>query len=695
MKKSVIAKLAFGLLALSYVGAGAGNYSYDAMGRRLNNAQSVNAPKIWRVQPEQVKKTMVEQFSQNSLYKAPDANTLAIGQNFTYATQKRKDLNVTPLAARKDTRLLVTGWGKYILERGWDVSHVNNVKKDEEESWRCWIVAVQELNRFFAEKEGLVNPNSDPDNDKVLHYLTQDEIKFHVFHVDGQSPSKDFPLWMQGGSGDESRGHFQRAIYFALGVSADVYYNGYTSFDTYASTHNVKNEIMNSIDAGYPAIISENQHVMLVDAYAIRVGGSVWIRLLNPTNDGSFQWRALNSVDINGYVEYGRNISVTYSDNRVRRDSDRDGLMDFDEDLRFESSKYDHDSDDDGIWDKDEVRNYVIKEIPARFECSDCGLNLIENLAIGGYDEEIWADANHNDHRAEYDATEISNGTNYLFNGGHLPLYVENDVPGNFDIYAINALTLEEDSYCKDFTRKETVTFCSYATESKLASYAAKISQKVESTLYSKGNVLVGGKAIITNLALFSSSKINPTYTLTGNGSVKKVTRDLENLWPWEVNTTWDSYSTGSVDKTVGANQTYTLTPNSKIRHLQVDPQGKLIIKPGVIKIQSLLLAEGSVVTFANPNQKTELHVKSTFVWRPTLNHTKTTDIESLAKNFKVVYRGSNTSGLTIANNWAGVMFAPKATLKLGSVGNTIYGRFVGSTVTVKAGAKIKTYHDK
>jgi len=692
MKKSVIAKLAFGLLALSYAGAGAGNYSYDAMGRRLSNAQSVHAPKIWRVQPKQVEKTMAEQFSQKSLYKAPDANTLAIGQNFTYATQKRKDLNVTPLAARKDTRLLVTGWGKYILERGWDVSHVNNVKKDEEESWRCWIVAVQELNRFFAEKEGLVNPNSDPDNDKVLHYLTQDEIKFHVFHVDGQSPSKDFPLWMQGGSGDESRGHFQRAISFALGVSADVYYNRYTSFDTYASTHNVKNEIMNSIDAGYPAIISENQHVMLVDAYAIRVGGSVWIRLLNPTNDGSFQWRALNSVDINGYVEYGRNISVTYSDNRVRRDSDRDGLMDFDEDLRFESSKYDHDSDDDGIWDKDEVRNYVIKEIPARFECSDCGLNLIENLAIGGYDEEIWADANHNDHRAENDETEISNGTNNLLNGGHLPLYAENDVPGNFDIYATNTLTLEENSVCRDFTDKYNVGVCSFATESKLASYAATIKQKGSLNVVAKGNVLVGGTSDVRNLTLFSSSKINPTYTLTESGSVEKTIKEPENLWPWEVNTTWDSYSTGSVDKTVGANETYTLTPNSKIRFLQVDPQGKLIIKPGTIKIQSLLLAEGSIVTINDPSKKTELHVKSSFVWRPTLNHTKTADLENLAKNFKVVYRGSS-SNLTIANNWAGVLFAPKASLKLGSTGNTIYGRFVGCTVTVKSGAKIKTYH--
>ena len=694
MKKSVVAKLAFGLLALSYVGAGA--YSYDAMGRRLNNVQNVNAPKIWRVQPEQVKTTAAEQFTQTGLYKAPDANTLPIGQDISFVSQSVKRLNMTPMPARKDTRMLVTGWGRYALARGWDRSHVNDAYMTEEEAARCWLVAVSEVNQFFAKKQGLVNPNANPDNPDVLHYLTQDEIKYHVFHVDGQSPAKDFPLWAEGSSGIGGA-RTEKAMKFALGLGdGDVVAYFADLYDEYATNHNVRNEIVNSIDEGKPAIIFEDAHVMVIDAYAVTTRGVRWVRLLNPTNDGSFQWRTLNSVDIVGYVWYNKdNISVRYSNNEVRRDSDGDGIVDFDERYRFFTNVYHDNTDGDGVKDKQEILNRTLLEMPefVPFDATqNHGVPAIDNSLIMGVKKEIWADVNNNHLNAENDASEIADGTSAgLLNGGHRPLYVENGVPGDFDIYAINDLTMEENASCVYWYNGSNVD-CTYGTESKHASYAARINHPV-GDLYTKGGVLVGGNAHISRLHLFSSSQLTPSYQVTGNGSVGVTARMSEDLWPWEVNRTWDSYTTGAVDKTVGANQTYTLTPNSNIRYLQVDPQGKLIIKPGVIKVQSLLLAAGSVVTFANPGQKTELHVKSTFVWKPTLNHTKTADLEKLTRNFKVVYRGSNTSGLTIASDWAGVMFAPKAVLKLGSAGKTIYGRFVGSSVTVKSGAKIKTFH--
>ena len=700
MKKSVITKLAFGLLALSYVGAGAVNYSYDAMGRRLNNAQGVNAPKIWNVQPGLSKATMAEQYSPKALYKAADANTLPIGQEYQYVSQKKKLLNATPIPARKDTKMLVTGWGRYALNRGWDRSHVNDPYMTEEEAARCWLVAAVELNRFFAAKEGLVNPNSDPNDPNVKHYLTQDEVKYHVFHVDGQSSVKDFPFWADGSSG-HGGARIEKAVRFALGMTgSDVIAYVDNDYDEFVSDTSIQTRITNDIDQGYPAIIFESGHVMLIDAYAITTRNVKWVRLLNPTNDGSFQWRTLNSVDIIGYVWYNKNkINVRYSDNDVRRDTDNDGIVDFDEMYRFKTNKNSKHSDGDGIEDKVEILNRTLLEMPvfAPYDASQShGVPATDNSFILGVQKEVWADVNHNEKNAENDASEKANGTvDGLLNGGHRPLYVENGVPGDFDIYAINALTLEENSSCRNMTNSpQDVQKCVFATESKLASYAAKIYQTdLTTNMYSKGNVLVGGNSRITNLSLFSSSKITPSYQVAGNGSVGVAATMSEDLWPWEVNSTWDSYTTGSTSKVVKANETYTLTPSSNLKSLQVEPNGKLNIQPGVIKLQSLILAEGSTVVFVNSSKKTEIHVKNSFVWKPVLKVGSSEVYKNLSKNFKVVYHGSNTSGLTIASNWAGVLFAPKATLKLGSAGKTIYGRFVGSTVTVKSGAIIRTYH--
>lgn len=693
MKKSLVAKLAFGLLALSYVGAGA--YSYDAMGRRLNNAQDVNAPKIWRVQPEQVKTTVAEQFTQTGLYKEPDANTLPVGQDISFVPQKVKRLNATPIPSRKDTKMLVLGWGRYALVRHWDESHVNYYNIDEEELHRDWIAAIQELNWFFAAKEGVVNPNSAPDDKNVPHYLTQDEIKFHVFHVDGQSPVKDFPFGADGGVGrDDSR--IKKAIQFALGVNSTVYMN--QSYDDFAASHNIQNVITNSLDAGYPVIIREDNHVMMIDAYAITTRYVKWVRLLNPENHGSFQWRVLNTVDINMYVDYEKNVSVQYSDNDVLRDPEDDGLVNFDEKYRFKTANR-GDTDQDYEWDKREIQTYVLLELPevSTTKTSAVGADRLTSVGGGyvvGVKKEIWADVNKDGKRAELDRWERGYSAAGLLNGRRLPLYVENDVPGNFDIYALDILYLNGHSSCLNVTNAPSSTEkCSYATESKSASYAATVYQENEiASLYAKGNVRLGGSSVIRRLEQFSSPEIDPDYYKVGmNGSVLMYAKGTEAMWPWGVNVTWDSYTTGSADKIVRANESYTLTPSSNLKTLLVQANGTLIIQPGDIKLESLILESGSKVRFLHADQKTTIHVKDEFTWNTNLQVANEKEAKKLAKNFKVVYQG--TRDIAIADNWAGIMFAPRVFLNLGSPNATLYGRFVGRVVSVRTSTTIKTVH--
>ena len=694
MKKSVAAKLAFGLLALSYVGAGA--YSYDAMGRRLNNAQSANAPKIWRVQPEQVGTTAAEQFGLAGLQKAPDANTLAVGQDFPYLTQKSKKLNATPVACRKDTKMLVTGWGRFAELRHWDESHVNNYNIDEEEIYRDWIAAVQELNWFFAAKEGLVNPNNDPNNSNVMHYLTQDEIKFKVFHVNGQSPVKDFPFWNEGGVGrDGSR--IKKAIQFALGVNSTVYMN--QSFSDFAASHNIQNVITNSLDAGYPVIIREGNHVMMIDAYAITTRNVKWVRLLNPENHGSFQWRVLNTVNIDMYVDYGKNVTVQYSDNDLRKDPDGDGMVTFDEVNRFNTDPARWDTDGDQYGDKVEVRTCTMLELTDLQQTGTNALGVDRLLSTGGgyvvgVKNELWADVNKNGVRAEKDRLERGFSAEGLLNGGHLPLYVENGIPGDFDIYAMGSVFVYAGVTCNNYTNApSSIEKCSYASERKNTSTPVEITQANEvASVYAKGGVLVGNNTFVRRLEQFTSTQNDPGYYLNDGASVMMYYKGPEETWPWGFNfVNLESFTTGTNDKTVNANETYRLNPNSNVRALRVKSGGKLQIEPGEVRLHSLILEEGSEVRFIRSSQKTTIYVLADMSWKTRLAVANGNEYKNLAKNFKVVYHGLGS--VALAHDWAGVMFAPKATLMLGHDNETIYGRFLGYHVAVWQNTIIKTYH--
>ena len=111
-------------------------------------------------------------------------------------------LHVEPLAARKDTRLLVPNWGMYADIRGWDRSHVGNPHWDEEESWRCWAVGINELNRYFGGT------------------LTQDEIKIHGMNVKGET-DQILGVFALGGNASGDTNMVKFTLSWALGLDSD------------------------------------------------------------------------------------------------------------------------------------------------------------------------------------------------------------------------------------------------------------------------------------------------------------------------------------------------------------------------------------------------------------------------------------------------------------------------------------------
>ena len=105
---------------------------------------------------------------------------------------------------------------------------------------------------------------------------------------------------------------------------------------------------------------STPSHWMVVDAYRY-VDKQLEGRFLNTDNDGTVAWRVFSTHAFDSYFVPNLGLTPRNMDARVQptADVDGDGVLDFDEDERFESSKNDSDTDDDQVSDKEEIRNYT------------------------------------------------------------------------------------------------------------------------------------------------------------------------------------------------------------------------------------------------------------------------------------------------------------------------------------------------
>jgi len=121
------------------------------------------------------------------------------------------------------------------------------------------------------------------------------------------------------------------------------------------------------IDDGRPVIRDiqrrTDTHSTLIDGYAVvRMGTDVtnYVHVLDPWSPNDVEWEAFGFDDTR-YIEFP---PTSGSPNRcdeatIGRDSDGDGLVDFDEVNRFETDPNHDDSDGDGLTDRLDVLGYV------------------------------------------------------------------------------------------------------------------------------------------------------------------------------------------------------------------------------------------------------------------------------------------------------------------------------------------------
>lgn len=576
-----------------------------------------------------------------------------------------RHLNVTPLAARKDTRLLDVAWGEMAVAREWDKPHWNHPHYDEEEWYRCWAVGAQMLNRYYGGD------------------LTQDELKlnfkttFALKSLNDLAANKILGAFLHYNRGGMADSLLTSVVLWALGN--DVKLVREDSLPT-------EDEVRTWIGAGIPLYVWTEGHVMLLDAYRISLSGRMDVRVLNTDNDGTAEWRVLKSSALKGFVAATVSGNVRKSDSRIHTDSDGDGLMDYDEIERFGTDPDNPDSDGDGIGDKTEIFSYTVRDTVTDKDSSTWKIGLTQltyaDIDGDGLRAELDFDSDGGG-KADGEEDKNKNGLKgsdesdvYDADDDFTPIEIGLDVPGILTLYAREHLSVNDGVRCRQNSKN-----CDIASESKDSAYAVSIGRSAYvRRVSSKGGVFFRDYATVTgNVRVYSLPEKVLNLEKQNNARFDKAfILQLETLWPYRVAELPTTPNAGQVAKEIAYNESYTLKDGDRFQTLKVHPGGTLFVEPGEMYIGNIQLESGSKVLFINPGMQTILHLHGGVIWRArTLND----DLEKVARGFKLIQYGSET--MTVEGMWAGTIFAPNADLVLGQSSKKLYGRFLGKNVTV------------
>ncbi len=119
--------------------------------------------------------------------------------------------------------------------------------------------------------------------------------------------------------------------------------------------------------------MQDNHHISLIDGYRINPDGKAQIHILDPLlrPEKSYKggWRAYpipvpmssdkKQIIAGVWVGPVAAPKAREDEKSIWTDSDKDGVMDFDEQNRFFTGVFNRDSDDDGVGDKNDIREYV------------------------------------------------------------------------------------------------------------------------------------------------------------------------------------------------------------------------------------------------------------------------------------------------------------------------------------------------
>jgi hypothetical protein len=276
-------------------------------------------------------------------------------------TGERANLNVTPLAARKETTMLaitpgaVSYWaiffpvGKWMCDRdnsrdqAWDkpldYPSRTSIRNEDLESWWCWAVGATMINRFYGGT------------------ITRDEVVFAV--------KKDL---LHSADAGARAGECKSALKFVLNATdADIDSTWFKPSEA---------QIKEWVDQGRPIYTSMPGHIMVIDGYKYE-RGVFYVHHVNNDNDGGDGFDSWEAQDLapDGLLSKicwcpKKGLKAKLKDSRLSAHTGSDEVNDFDKEVRFQPSVLypagygtmntsKSDSDGDGVLDKVEVASWV------------------------------------------------------------------------------------------------------------------------------------------------------------------------------------------------------------------------------------------------------------------------------------------------------------------------------------------------
>jgi len=399
------------------------------------------------------------------------------------AQSSTKDLGIIPKQQRKDTYMLCLGNGfkgippypSYWREGcnltgpyAWDAPHKDG--DSPHGSAYCVRACISMIASFYGGN------------------LSQDRISYYIFEEANTSWKDGLP--------EEDLGHIMSVPGTLISEVLLWALNGANV--TYIESKPSLTQIKQWIDEGRPILRTHKYdhtgHATVIDGYT-----DDQIHVIDPwtANESLISYDALNVTEV--WVPPS-NATARSDEPTIWKDSDNDGVVDFDEQVRFHTNPYNPDSDGDGISDKVEIRSYT----------------YLSNDTFDTYDIRK-PDADNDTLRAELDWDSDNGGTpdgmEDLNHNGKIDSGETDPFDPTDDPYIPMPVALFDYSPEKPWAT-ETVTFnatASYSPRGSITSYQWN---------FNDGNV--------TTMTL---PTINHTYALPRNYTVTLKVTDNNTLW--------------------------------------------------------------------------------------------------------------------------------------------------------------------
>lgn len=628
-----------------------------------------------------------------------------IDDELTYVENVRIGAPFDTIAAsngRKDTRLLNISWGELADIRGWDTIHpppdIVTRPLDEDEGYRCWAIAIQELNHYYTTREG------------VHGNLTLDEI---IANVKIRSDSLNAvenqkgPALAAFGLTDEATGDSWSESPFGLSYALNVDMPEYINLQILGWSDSILvAKWKELLQHDKPIYVGAKGHAMIVDGFRTDLNGITEFHFINTDNYGTCEWRDYMESGMvrsfRSYLVFDIPNDVRLTDPDVHQDTDGDGIMNFDEKYRFHSRYDEPDSDGDSIGDKVEIHSYVVRELTR---------HKPNGVLLKGVLKERLADADGDKRRAENDddsdgdglkdGEEDVNHNGYVDEGETDPYSVDvwypdsenvekSVIPKEIALYALDFLRLNDGVKCQ---YGSTPAGCRIASEQKSRS-AIVLGVKVSIVeIYSKGRAWLRNYAHADIIRYYGLPNYNFETDVQNGANYSKQYNMDASRWPWTIPDILVPRNESQQDKIVRSGESYTLQNGDSFKSLKVEAGGKLYFSSGVFVTDDLQFDARSEIYFNNPEYGTIVHVNKNIKWNGEIKNMNQLISEDgfasqIAQCFKLYYHGTET--FDIAGLWRGTIVAPRAKLILGQGQyKVIYGQFLAKQIVVHQHSKI------